>query len=147
MKTLFLVDELVAYEDETTGRAARHFGRGKESCHLIAAGELEELHAFAKKLGLRREWFQGRASWPHYDLTPSKRAKAVALGAIEVSAIEEAGARMAVKRRLVEQARAKDPNIARAPLDMAVATRLLREYFDDAGKVKRDLIPADFVDG
>jgi hypothetical protein len=146
MKTLFLVDELVAYDAETTGRAARHFGRGKESCHLIAAGDLEELHAFAKKLGLRREWFQGRASWPHYDLTPSKRAKALALGAIEVSAIEEAGARMAVKRRLVDQARAKDPNVVRVPLDMVEATRLLREYFDDTGKPKRELISPDFVD-
>ncbi len=146
MKTLFLVDELVAYDTETMGRAARHFGRGKESCHLIAAGDLEELHAFAKRLGLRREWFQGRASWPHYDLTPSKRAKAVALGAFEVSAIEEAGARMAVRKRLVEQARAKDPNVGRVVLDMAEATRLLREYFDDAGRVKREMISPEFVD-
>jgi len=39
--------------------------------------------AHAKKLGLRRSWFQPKSS-PHYDLCQSKRARAVELGAIEV---------------------------------------------------------------
>jgi hypothetical protein len=52
------------------------------SCHLYADTN-EELHAFAKKIGLKREWFQESTSGPHYDLTVSRREKAVRLGAIE----------------------------------------------------------------
>lgn len=44
---------------------------------------LEELHAFAARLGLRRRWFQNKRL-PHYDLAPSKRRLAVSLGAIEL---------------------------------------------------------------
>jgi hypothetical protein len=53
------------------------------SCHLIADTQ-KELHAFAARLGLRRTWFQGSRSDPHYDLVASKRALAVRLGAIEL---------------------------------------------------------------
>lgn len=53
------------------------------SCHLIA-DTLEELHEFAARLGLRRSWFQPHST-PHYDLTASKRAAAVALGAVELA--------------------------------------------------------------
>lgn len=53
------------------------------SCHLLA-DTLEELHEFADRLGLRREWFQNHPRWPHYDLTRNKRALAVRLGATEV---------------------------------------------------------------
>jgi hypothetical protein len=42
----------------------------------------EELHAMAKKIGLRKAWFQEHPSLPHYDLTPAKRAKAIVAGAI-----------------------------------------------------------------
>ena len=51
-------------------------------CHLLTDGPLNELHAFAKKIGLKREWFQP-GSTPHYDLKPSKRVMAVKEGAIE----------------------------------------------------------------
>jgi hypothetical protein len=55
------------------------------SCHL-ASDTLDELHEFAARLGMRREWFQpGRGRHPHYDLVKSRRDRAVALGAIEVS--------------------------------------------------------------
>ena len=55
------------------------------SCHL-AADTLDELHEFAARLGMRRRWFQpGRGRHPHYDLVKSRRDKAVALGALEVS--------------------------------------------------------------
>lgn len=63
----------------TNAQAARH---GTRWCHLICDGDLEELHKFAKSIGLRREWFQA-SSVPHYDLTPGKRAQAVKKGAIE----------------------------------------------------------------
>jgi hypothetical protein len=53
-----------------------------DSCHLIA-DTVEELHEFAARLGMKRSWFQPVSS-PHYDLTVRRRAKAVALGAIEL---------------------------------------------------------------
>ncbi len=56
------------------------------SCHMFA-DSLDELHAFAKVLGLKRGWFQDERH-PHYDLTPVRRAKAVAHGATEISTRE-----------------------------------------------------------
>jgi hypothetical protein len=56
--------------------------RYTESCHLVA-DSLEELHSFATRLGLKREWFQDKRL-PHYDLTKGKRALAVRLGAVEI---------------------------------------------------------------
>lgn len=58
-------------------------GRKTESCHLLA-DTLDELHAMAAAIGLKRAWFQDKRSGKHYDLAPSKRAAAVALGAIEL---------------------------------------------------------------
>jgi len=55
------------------------------SCHM-AADTLEELHEMARKIGMKREWFQpGRGRHPHYDLVKSRRDKAVALGAKAVT--------------------------------------------------------------
>lgn len=72
----------------------RCFAKG--SAHLTA-DTLDELHAFAARLGLRREWFQPR-SHPHYDLTPGKHARALQLGAVFVPAQEQARERIAAKR-------------------------------------------------
>lgn len=61
----------------------------------------EELHAFAARLGLKREWFQDRPGRPersHYDLTASKRDLALRLGAIP-EAIEAGTARRRAARR------------------------------------------------
>ena len=55
-----------------------------KSCHLITDGPNEELHEFAARIGMRREWFQASSSGPHYDLTARRRAHAVRLGAIEL---------------------------------------------------------------
>src|SRR5579863_7334555 len=58
--------------------------------HLFADTE-EELHAFARILGLRREWFQpgthapGKRGMPwNYDVTEHKRQQAIRLGATPV---------------------------------------------------------------
>lgn len=57
--------------------------RWTHSCHLMA-DTLTELHAFAKRLGLKRAWFQQHRAVAHYDLTENKRRHAVRLGAQEV---------------------------------------------------------------
>jgi hypothetical protein len=52
----------------------------------MRADSAEELHAMARKLGLKRDWFQGHnPRYPHYDLT-TKRAleRAREAGAIEI---------------------------------------------------------------
>lgn len=59
------------------------FGRMKMA-HMIA-DSLDELHAMAARIGLRREWFQApgpKVSFPHYDVSQSKRAEAIRHGAI-----------------------------------------------------------------
>lgn len=53
-----------------------------KSCHMFA-DSIDELHAFAESMGLKRQWFQdGR--FPHYDLTEPKRIQAVGFGAKEL---------------------------------------------------------------
>ena len=68
----------MVYVDDYSGR----FGR-MIMCHMIADTE-EELHGMARAVGLKREWFQ-KTSFPHYDLSKSRRKTAVKLGAKEVT--------------------------------------------------------------
>jgi hypothetical protein len=58
--------------------------RGRTWAHLVSDESLEELHAFADRLGLRRAWFQG----DHYDVPAEVRDEALALGAEAVSSRE-----------------------------------------------------------
>lgn len=64
--------------------------RYKRWSHMVSDVGPDELHAFAAKLGLKREWSQERpkASAHHYDIVPTKRALAVRLGAVEVTGRE-----------------------------------------------------------
>jgi len=57
--------------------------RGKVWSHLTADG-LDELHGFARRIGLRRCWFDGATRHPHYDVTDAQRAAALREGAIAV---------------------------------------------------------------
>lgn len=148
IKSIVMVDELVAYEDITSGRAARHFGRGKESCHMVVAGDIEDLHALAIRIGLRREWFQSRSSWPHYDLTPNKRALALRLGAIEVPATTEARARIEVHRRIRAMLQAGELNhIKDRDEANAYMSQMLREYFNDDGSLSEEKLTLGSVVG
>lgn len=54
-------------------------------CHMIADTD-EELHAMADAIGVARRWHQkpGTAR-SHYDIALSKRALAIALGAVEIT--------------------------------------------------------------
>lgn len=56
-------------------------------CHMFSP-DLDALHAMADRIEVARKWFQDprtmpKVSWPHYDIAKSKRALAVAAGAIE----------------------------------------------------------------
>lgn len=61
--------------------------RWSQAAHLFCdtRANLEELHEFARKLGLKRSWFQSRrGTLSHYDLTASKRRQALTAGAVSV---------------------------------------------------------------
>jgi hypothetical protein len=69
---------MAVYVDEAIWR--RH---GRKWCHLLA-DDVDEMHRFARELGLHRISYQGppKTTKPHYDLTSFERSRAVALGAI-----------------------------------------------------------------
>ena len=70
------------------------FGRMK-MCHLEADSS-EELREFAKRLGLRPEWIQHPGTWKeHFDVSMSLRARAVQMGAKEITMRELAEISMA----------------------------------------------------
>lgn len=60
-------------------KAQHSFGRMRLG-HMIA-DRPDELHEMARKLGLKEEWYQWAASWPHYDVSLLKRREALLLGA------------------------------------------------------------------
>lgn len=64
--------------------------RYKRWSHMVSDVGADELHAFAARLGLKREWSQERpkASAHHYDIVPAKRALAIKLGAVAVTGRE-----------------------------------------------------------
>ena len=67
-------------------RGPVHYWR-RRCGHLVSDTSLAELHRFAEKLGLRREWFQ-KKSVPHYDLTGEVYERAIEFGATLVSTRE-----------------------------------------------------------
>lgn len=72
---------MTAYVDELQDWGWKMYGRKVDSCHLIADTP-EELHAFASRLGCQRRHAQtSRMGNLHYDLTRSRRAQALLLGA------------------------------------------------------------------
>lgn len=84
------------------------WGRWTGGGHM-QADTLEELHAFAARLGLRRSWFQskpGRPDHDHYDLTRGKREQAVRLGAIAEPWRDGARRRRATRQRARERSHA-----------------------------------------
>jgi len=76
------------YVDDMYKSPMGQYGRMKMS-HMIADTE-EELHAMARRIGVARRWYQG----DHYDIALSKRAIAVAAGAVEIGMRELAAMAM-----------------------------------------------------
>ena len=58
--------------------------RGRRWAHLVSDTSLEELHAFAERLGVDPRLFAG----DHYDVTAEWREQAIALGAVAVDSRE-----------------------------------------------------------
>lgn len=86
----------VMVDDLRVWAHAKHRCFKAGSAHLTSdADSLDELHEFAARLGLKREWFQDHFIAPHYDLSPAKHALALKLGAKYVAALDQARARRA----------------------------------------------------
>lgn len=85
------VDEIFTWPIEQTPGAAHAVAlrTGGRWCHMTA-DTVEELHAMADRIGLRRAWFQNKDGRLHYDLTPGKRMQAVRHGAVFKPAKEQA---------------------------------------------------------
>ena len=89
---------------------AGDWGRWSGGGHM-QADTLAELHVFAERIGLRREWFQSKPGRPendHYDLTRARRELAMQLGAI--SEDRRAGTRRRRAIRLARQAANRRPS-------------------------------------
>jgi hypothetical protein len=78
--------------------------RGQRWAHLMA-DTLDELHAFAARLGLRREKFQDKTSGAHYDVPASVREEALRLGAVAISRHHDRAQMRAVIARAKAQGR------------------------------------------
>lgn len=97
---------MTVYVDDLANWGWRLRGREVASCHLFTDSlDLEELHALAARIGMKRAWFQDHPRAPHYDLTPSRRADAVAHGAVEADR-ERAVSIWRARRALVASANA-----------------------------------------
>lgn len=71
---------------DPAGSAPGCCGRIVFCCHMFA-DSVEELVAFAERIGLKRSWLQGTAPGkvPHFDLTEGKRWQALDAGASDTS--------------------------------------------------------------
>ncbi len=82
--------------------------RGRRWAHLMA-DTLEELHAFAARLGMPRRAFQDRRSGAHYDVDAALRSVALALGAQPISRHRDRDLVKAVIARARAQGRGEAP--------------------------------------
>ncbi len=81
--------------------------RGRRWCHLVA-DDIAELHEFANRLGLLRQWFQSKPGRPwrdHYDLPDEARVQALAMGAKPLTTREMAERQAALRDAFKDGAR------------------------------------------
>lgn len=62
------------------------WGRWTGGGHMLTT-DIDELHAMADRIGLKRAWFQDK-TFPHYDVMKGKRAAAISAGAVPIDARE-----------------------------------------------------------
>lgn len=89
-------------------------GRIRARWSHLTADTPDELHAFAARLGMRRDWFQEQCKtkcapegqpcphW-HYDVVDARRTEAIALGAKAIN-LREMGALISARRDAAKQA-------------------------------------------
>jgi hypothetical protein len=83
------------------------FGRMK-MCHMVA-DSTDELNAMADKIGVARKWIQKPGTpGEHYDVSIAARTKAVALGAVELTA-RELARQIWIRRQDAERERRNQP--------------------------------------
>lgn len=75
---------MTIYVDALVRNGWKLRGHTVMNCHLFSDVGVDELHAFAERIGMRRAWFQDQRI-PHYDLTAARRRLAIACGAVEVN--------------------------------------------------------------
>jgi ribonuclease HI len=78
---------VTVYVDDAFDGEPGSWGKWTGGGHM-QADTVEELHAMASKIGLKRAWFQTKPNRPerdHYDLTRSKRKLAVQKGVIQIT--------------------------------------------------------------
>ena len=76
---------MTVYVDPLRSHGWKLRGHPQLNCHMFTDNkDLTELHDMAHNIGMKRSWFQDHRV-PHYDLTPKRRARAVELGAVELS--------------------------------------------------------------
>ena len=81
-------------------------------CHMLA-DDLDELHAMAERLGLKRAWFQDKGI-PHYDISKGKRDLAIDYGAIPINRAQTVTVMRAWRRRIKLIRKAVVPDSRRA---------------------------------
>ena len=67
--------------------------------HMTSDKDLEELIAFARKLGLKKQWLQEEGALPHYIIVHNLRDRVVAMGARVTTVREVATAACMIARK------------------------------------------------
>lgn len=86
---------MAVYVDQERNR----FGR-MIMCHMFA-DTASELHDMAAAIGMRRSRYQPK-SFPHYDVSLTRRADVVRLGAVEVNRRQGWELRKRIRHRMAE---------------------------------------------
>ncbi len=79
------VDPLTVHPPAKEAQARRVGTRNGNRWSHLWSDDIEALHAMAAEIGMRKTWFQNKPGFPHYDLTPGRRIRAIQAGAVERS--------------------------------------------------------------
>ncbi|MDD5649698.1 MAG: DUF4031 domain-containing protein [Candidatus Nanoarchaeia archaeon] len=82
---MIFVDKLAVYSNDQLSDINKRYDLFTKWSHLFSDNDEKELHDFALKLGLKKEWFKNIKNFPHYDIVESKRKLAIQLGAREIN--------------------------------------------------------------